>query len=62
MYIEETPINDSLRVSKVSWNFWVPAIYNFAVIDREICYSWKVVYFLTISFVFPVYKQNFKGQ
>ena len=29
---------------------------------REICYFLKVAYFLTVSFVFSVYKQNFTAQ
>ena len=36
MQIEKTLINDRLRVSKVSWKFHIPIIYNFAVI-----YGWK---------------------
>ena len=32
MRIEKVPINDCLRVSKVSQKFCIPTIYNFAVI------------------------------
>ena len=32
MQIEKALINDRLRVSKVSWKFCIPTIYNFAVI------------------------------
>ena len=37
MQIEKALINDYLRVSKVSWKFRIPAIYNFAVI-----YTWDL--------------------
>ena len=30
--IEKALINDCLRISKVSWTFHIPNIYNFAVI------------------------------
>ena len=39
--IEKSLINDPLRVSKVSWKFRIPAIYNFEVIHREIRYFLK---------------------
>ena len=32
MQIEKAPINDRLRVSKVSWKFRIPIIYDSAVI------------------------------
>ena len=32
MQIKKALINDHLRVSKVSWKFRIPTIYNFAVI------------------------------
>ena len=32
MQIKKTMINDRSSVSKVSWNFFIPTIYNFAVI------------------------------
>ena len=63
MQIEKALINDRLRVSKVSWKFCIPTIYNFAVI-----YPWnlpfpeKVAYFLTVSIVVSVFKQNFSIQ
>ena len=38
MQIEKVLINDRLRVSKVSWKFRIPTIYNFAVI-----YSWNLL-------------------
>ena len=63
MQIEKELKNDRLRVSKVSWKFCIPAIFNFAVI-----YPWnvpffkKLVYFLTVSIVFSVCKQNFTAQ
>ena len=34
MQIERPLISGRLRVSKVSWKFRIPAIYNFAVIYR----------------------------
>ena len=39
MQIEKALINDRLRVSKVSWKFCIPTIYNFAVI-----YSWNLLF------------------
>ena len=39
MSTEKVLIKDSLRVSKVSWKFWIPAIYNFAVI-----YPWNLLF------------------
>ena len=59
MKIERTLINDHLRVSKIFWKLCIPNIYNFAVI-----YLWNLqflknlAYFLTVSIVFSVYKQN----
>ena len=32
MQIEKALINDRLRVSKVSWKFHIPTMYNFAAI------------------------------
>ena len=40
MQIEKAPINDRLRVSKVSWKVCILNIYNFIVI-REIWYFLK---------------------
>ena len=37
--IEKALINDRLHVSKVSWEFRIPAIYSFAVI-----YPWNVLF------------------
>ena len=39
MQIEKALINDLLRVSKVSWKFRIPSIYNFAVI-----YPWNLLF------------------
>ena len=35
MHVEKEMINDHLIVTKISWNVWIPTIYNFAVITRE---------------------------
>ena len=40
MQIEKALINDRLCVSKVSWKFRVPNIYNFAVI-----YPWSLLFY-----------------
>ena len=37
--IEKVLINDRLRISKVSWKFRTPTIYNFEVID-----PWNLVF------------------
>ena len=59
--IEKALINDCFRVSKASWKFRIPTIYNFAVICQwNLQFSYEVVDFLTVSIVFYVYKQNFK--
>ena len=39
MQAEKAQINDRLLASKVSWNFHIPTIYNFAVID-----PWNLVF------------------
>ena len=52
MQFEKRLINGLLRVSKVSWKFRIPTIYNFSVI----------LPFFTISIVFSVCKQNFTAQ
>ena len=57
MQIEKALINDRLHVSKVSWKFWILAVYDFAVI-----YLQKVAYLLAVSIVFNVYKQRFTAQ
>ena len=63
MQIGKALINDRLSVSKVSWKFRIPTIYNFVVIyPWNMLYSEKVVYFLTVSIVFSVYKQNSLAQ
>ena len=63
MQIEKALLNDRLRVLKVSWKFLIPTIYNFAVIcPWNLLFTLKVVYFLTVSIVFSVYKQNFTPQ
>ena len=63
MQIEKALINDCLQVSKVSWKFHIPTIYNFAVIcPWNLLFLKKVAYFLTVSIVFSVYKQNFMAQ
>ena len=63
MQIEKALINDNLRVSKVSWKFRIPTAYNSAEIyPWNLLFSWKVTYFLTVSIVFSVYKENFTTQ
>ena len=63
MQIEKVLINDCLRISKLSRKFRMPTIYNFEVIyPWNLPFSWKVAYFLTVSRVFSVYKQNFKKE
>ena len=53
MQIGKPLINDRLRVSKISWKFHIPTIYNFAVIyPWNLLYFKKVAYFLTVSIVF----------
>ena len=58
MQTEKALINDRLHVLKVSRKFWIPTIYNL-VSDLPVS---KVGYFLTVSIVFSVYKQNFTAQ
>ena len=63
MQIKKALINHHLRVSKVLWKFPIPTIYNFPVIyPWNLLFSWNVDYFLTISIVFSVYRQNFTTQ
>ena len=51
----------SLTCFKSIWKFPIPTIYNFAAIySWNLLFSYKVAYFLTVSIVFSVYKQNFK--
>ena len=55
MQIEKAQINDRLRVSKEPWNFRIPTVYNFAVINPwNLLFSLKVAYFLTVSIVISV--------
>ena len=61
--LKKALINDHLHVSKVSWEFRITTIYNFAVIyPWNLLFSQKVAYFLTVSVVFSVYKQKFTPQ
>ena len=63
MLIGKALINDRLIVSKVSWKFRIPTIYNLVVIyPWNLLFSEKVAYFLTVSIVFSVYKQNSPAQ
>ena len=60
MQIGNALINDRLHVSNVSWKFRIQTIYNFAVLYHlNFKFSQKVAYFLTVSIVFSVDKQNF---
>ena len=47
MQIEKSIINDRLRVSKMSWKFRIPTIYNFAVI-----YPWNLIFFYKAAYFF----------
>ena len=58
MQIEKALINDRLHVLKVSRKFCIPTIYNLV---NDLSGS-KVAYFLTVSIVFSVYKQNVTAQ
>ena len=61
--LKKTLINDNLTISKVSWKFSIPTIYNFAVVYLwNLLFLKKAAYFLTLSIVFSVYKQNFTSQ
>ena len=63
MQIEKVSMNDYGRVSKKSWKFGIPTIYNFATIYQwNLLFSEKAAYFLTVSTVFSVYKQNVLAQ
>ena len=63
MKIEKALRNDGYRISKVSSKFRIQNIHNFPVIyPWTLLFSLKVAYFLTVSFVFSVYKQNFTAQ
>ena len=62
MQMEKALINDRLNISKVSREFCIPTIYNFAIIyPWNLLFSSKVSYFLAVSTV--VYKKkNFTAQ
>ena len=63
MQIEKALKYDRSPISEVSWKFCIPTIYNLAVIHSwNLLFSEKVAYFLTVSVVFSVYKQNFTAQ
>ena len=63
MQIEKALINHRLRLSKVSWKFRIRTICNFVVIyPLNLLLSEKVDYFLTVSIVISVYKQNYTAQ
>ena len=60
MQTEKTLINNHVLVSEVSGKFRISCIYNFAVIClSSLLFFKKEGYFLTVSIVFSVYKQNF---
>ena len=59
MQIEKALIKDPLCVLKVSWNFRILAISNFAVIyPLNILFSLKAAYFLTLSRPKPISYRN----
>ena len=63
MQIEKGLINDHLHVSKLSWKFCIPIIYNLAVTYQwNLLFFKKVAYTLTVSIVFSIWKQNFTSQ
>ena len=63
MQIEKALIKDRVRVSKVLWKFRFPFIYNSVVIyPWNMLFSQKVIYFLKVSIVFSVNKQNFMAR
>ena len=63
MQMEKALINDRLLVWKVSWKFRILTLYIFNLIyPWNLIFSEKLAYFLTVSIVFSVYKQNFKAQ
>ena len=63
MEIEKALRNDHLLVTKVSWTFRIPTIYNFAAIHLWNLLSFKkVANFFTVSIIFYVYKQIFTAQ
>ena len=63
MQIQKALINNHFCVSEVSWKFCIVTIYNFVAIYLwNVLISWKVAYFLAVSIVFSVYKQDFTAQ
>ena len=63
MQIDKALFNDCLHVLRASWKFGIPIIDSFAVAyPWNFLFSWKVVYFLKVSIVFSVFKQNFTAQ
>ena len=63
MQIEKAVINDPIHVSKTSWKFRIPTIFIFTVVSPwNLLFPQKVAYFLTVSIIFSVYKQNFTAQ
>ena len=63
MQVEKVLIDDRISVSKVSWKFRIPIIYNFPVIyPWDLLFSEKVVELLNVSIVFTLDKQNFTAQ
>ena len=63
MQMEKALINDRLLVWKVFWKFHILTLYIFNLIyPWNLIFSEKLAYFLTVSIVFSVYKQNFKAQ
>ena len=63
MQIKKPLVSGRLRVSKVSWKFCIAAIHNFVVMYLwNFFFSLKVAYFLAVSIVFSVCKQNFTAQ
>ena len=63
MQIEKAKINDRLHVSWVSSKFCILTICPFSVIyPWNLLFFKKVAYFLTVSIVFFIYKQNVTAQ
>ena len=59
MQIEKALTIDRLHVSKVSWKFYMPTIYNFVVIcPWNLLFSYKIAYFLIILIVFLVFVET----
>ena len=62
MQFEKALINDRLRASKVSWNSHFNCLWFCSNLPVKFAIFKKVAYCLTVSIVFPVYKQNFTAQ